>query len=255
MADEQEDIQEGFEDQPPQDDAGTPASDDGTPAGDTAADQTDAVDHKAELEKLQASHKELQAQFTTVSQDAARNRQLMETLQPFVDYSRMGGQAPEGAGEPEGDEDDEVPLSRKQVREMMSSMAQELRGQMIAQGVRSKYPDVCDNDWKEVIVRNELAKLAKTHSFETPEQRIERAVNKAREILQGERDAGKSEAELARKKADEEARKKAAAAAKASGLETTAGTSPKQQEDDTKPVSADEYASARQSRRHARQTL
>ncbi len=249
--------QEALEGQPLQD-AGTRTTDDSAAAGGQAAEgAAGEPDYKTEFEKLQGSYKELQGEFTSVSQEAARTRQLMETLQPFIDYSRMGGQPPvAGSGQEDAELDDTEPLTRKQVQELMNNMAQELRGQIIAQNVRTKYPDVCDGDWKEVIVRNELAKLARTHPYDTPEQRIDKAVAAARQILKGEREAGKADAEVERKKADEEARRKAAAAAKASGLESTGTSSPAPKlQDENKPVTADEYAQARQHRRYARETL
>lgn len=241
--------------QPPLD-AGTPAPDAATAGQEPAP--ADAVDYKAEVEKLQNSYKELQGQFTTVSQEAARTRQLLDTVQPYIDYSRLqgAGAPPDHASSAGGSEaDDETYLSSRQVQELLNKTVQDLRGEIIAQNVRMKYPDVCDGDWKEVIVRSELAKLAQSHPYDDPQRRIEKAVAKAREILTQERTQAKQEAAAERQKADEEAKKKAAAAASAAGLQATGTASPARTTDETKPVTPVEYTQARQQRRQAREAL
>jgi colicin import membrane protein len=218
MADE-ETIETGSEAQSQQD-AGTAGDDQDAGAADTgkadegaAGSQDAGSDLKAEYEQLQQEKKELQSQFTTVSQEAMRTRQMLEAVQPYVDYRRVPGQqqAGQSAGESEGDEE-ETYLSEKQVKELVSNTVQEVRGEIIAQQVRSTYPDVCDNGWKEVIVRSELAKIAKTHPYEDAQQRIKRAVEATRTIIKGVQDEGRKEAETERQKADAEAKKKAAAA-------------------------------------------
>ena len=236
MADSEEKIETGSEAQSQQD-AGATGSDQDAGVADEgktgeegeAGSQEAASDYKAEYEKLQASQKELQSQFTTVSQEAAKTRQMLEAVQPYVDYTRLPGQQQQAAGQTAGegtDEDEQTYLSAKQVKELLTHTVQEMRGEMIAQQVRGKYPDVCDNNWKEVLVRNELAKIAKTHPYDNPEQRIERAVEAARDIIKSMQDEGRKQAETEREKTEAEAKKKAAAAAAASGLQATGVTSP-----------------------------
>ena len=270
-------LEQGSGAQPPQGDAGTPGAGQQQDAGaagaaGAAAAQgagqgaagSGAIDYKTEYEKLQASQKELQSQFTTVSQEAARTRELVEAIKPYVDYSRMGAQGGEGAGvganeagSEAGAEGDETYLNAKQVKELLNSTVQQVRGEIIAQQVRSQYPDVCDNDWKEVIVRNELGKIAKTHPYEDAPQRIKRAVEAARTIIKGVQDEGRKQAEADHQKAEEEAKKKAAAAAAASGLEATGVTSPPGQGNQTgsQEMSNDSYVSGRRDRRAKTQTV
>jgi len=258
MADQNE-LETGSETQSQQD-AGTTGTDQNQDAGagDTgtkdAGGQDAALDYKTEYEKLQTSQKELQSQFTTVSQEAARTRQMLEAVQPYVDYTRVPGQqqGAQATGESaaEGDEE-ETYLNAKQVKELLSHTVQEVRGEIIAQQVRSMYPDVCDDNWKEVLVRNELAKIAKTHPYEDAQQRIKRAVEAARGIIKGMQDEGRKEAEAERKKAEDEAKKKAAAAAAASGLEATGVTSPTPQGSGSAEMTGQSYLNERRARREA----
>ncbi|HUV66624.1 MAG TPA: hypothetical protein VMW24_22245 [Sedimentisphaerales bacterium] len=229
-------------------------ADDATNDG-AAGSEQDPKDYRAEYEKLQREKTELQSQFTTVSQDAAKARQMLEAVQPYVDYSRAQQQAGQQADAGQGDSDDEEYLTKKQVQEFVANTVKGVREEIIAQRVRSQYSDVCDNDWKEKIVLNELAKLAKTHPYEDPEQRIKRAVETARNILKGVQEEGRKQAEADSQKAQAEAKKKAAAAAAASGLEATGVTSPATKESGTEEQTGPSYIQNRRDRREATRNI
>ena len=95
--------------------AGQPQPDVGTTVEDTpAAANEDTTDYKSEYEKIQESQKELQAKLTQTSQESARNKQLLEAVTPYVDYTRL---QPDAAQQPDSDdEDDESYVTPKQVK-------------------------------------------------------------------------------------------------------------------------------------------
>jgi len=247
MADEEKD-QTGSEGQPPQD-AGTTATDN-QQAEDAGhrAEAGDTTEYKTEFEKLQASHKELQGQFTTVSQEAAKTKELLQTLEPYIDYGRLPtqGQQQQAQVQEGGDEEEETYMTAKQVRQLMTQVTQSVREEILAQNVRTKYPDVCDNGPNEVIVRWHLQH--KTSPHESAEKRIEKAVEMTREMLKAEREKGKQEAEAERQKAQEEAKARAAAAAKAGGLGATGVTSP-HEESKPEQLTGESYIESRRARR------
>lgn len=253
--------------QPPQGDAGTMDAGqtaDGANAAATGGDAgapagTETPDYKAEVEKLQATTKELQSQFTKVSQDHARSQELLRTLEPYIDYSRIqGGQPGQAPGaQPTGeaaDADAETYLTKKDVKQLLEQQANGFRQELIAQNARTKYPDMCDNGPKEVIVRWHLQN--KTSPHEPAEKRIERAVEMSREFIKAEREAGKKEADDARKKTEDDAKKKAAAAAQMSGTAATGPTSPASGTPQTnEEMTGDNYVNARRTRRAQTQTV
>ena len=267
MADEIR-LEEGSVAQPPQGDAGTMGDGqvaDGAGAGAAAAGVaagtqgqpaagTETPDYKAEVQKLQAATKELQSQFTKVSQDAARSQELLQTLEPYIDYSRIQGGQPGQAADEAGDADAESYFTKKDVKQLLDQQATTFRQELIAQNVRTKYPDVCDNGPKEVIVRWHLQN--KTSPHEPAEKRIERAVEMTREILKAERESGRKEADDARKKTEDEARKKAAAAAQMSGTAATGPTSPASGTPQVnEEMTGENYVNARRNRRAQTQTV
>jgi len=255
MADENEDIQtEDVSAGQPQPDAGTTVED--TPAaGDSdaaaAAANEDTTDYKSEYEKIQETQKELQAKLTQTSQESARNKQLLEAVTPYVDYTRL--QPGAAQQQPAGDEDDdESYVTPKQVKEIVSNVTAKFQQELLAQNVRTKYPDVCDNGPNEVIVRHFLQK--DTTPFNSPEERIESAVKSAREHIKSVKDEGKKEAEVERTKAEAEAKAKQAAAAKASGLAATGQTSPSAPQEDQE-MTGTNYVKDRRARRNRTQSV
>lgn len=208
------------------------------------------VDYKGEYEKLNNQVKELQSQFTTTSQELSRQQELMRTLEPYIDYNRYQQGQPgqqQGQGQQfETEEGEEVYLTDKQVKDMLNKQASTFRQELVARDIRAKYPDVCDNGPKEVIVRWHLQN--KTSPHEDPQKRIERAVQMTREILESERKAGQDQAEKQRKAAEEEAKKKAAAAAQMSGTASTGKTSPSQPEP-PQQMSGQSYIEQRRAKR------
>lgn len=250
---ENEDIQnEDVSAGQPQQDAGTIAADQTAGEGDAgAAAAEDQTDYKAEHAKLQESQKELQAKLTQTAQEAARHKQLLDTISPYVDYSRLqgGGNAPAA-----GSDEDEVEeyVTSKQVKELVGNLSAKFKQELLAQNVRAKYPDVCDNGPNEVIVRHFLDK--DTSPYETPEERIKSAVEKAREHIKSLKAEGRKEAEAERAKTEAEAKAKAAAAAKASGLAASGNTSPSAAAE-TPELTGESYVQQRRDKRAQTQTV
>lgn len=214
-----------------------------------------SVDYKAEVEKLSNQVKELQSQYTTTSQELSKSRELMQTLEPYIDYSRF--QQAQGRQQQQGQqfetgEGEEVYLTDKQVKQLLNQQADTFKQELVARDIRAKYPDVCDNGPKEVIVRWHLQN--KTSPHEPPEKRIERAVEMTRQILENERKAGKEEAEKSRKAAEEEASRKAAAAAQMSGTAST-GTTPPSQAAQPQEMSGQSYIEQRRAKRNQTKTV
>lgn len=234
----------------PQQDAGTIAAD--QTAGDTSIVE-DKTDYKAEHAKLQESQKELQAKFTQTAQEAARNKQLLDTISPYVDYSRLhGGQGANAPAAGQDDEGAEEYLTSKQVKELVGNLSSKFKQELLAQNVRSKYPDVCDNGPNEVIVRHFLEK--DTSPYETPEERIKKSVEKARDHLKSLKAEGRKEADAERAKAEADAKAKTAAAAKASGLAASGTTSPSAAAE-TPELTGESYVKQRRDRRAQTQTV
>jgi len=247
MAEENEDIQtEDASGDQPQPYAGTTGED--TAGAEAAAEDT--TDYKSEYEKIQESQRELQAKLTQTAQEATHNKKLLEAIKPYVDYTRL---QPGAQQQPAEEEDDETYVTSKQVKEIVSNVSAKFQQELLAQNVRTKYPDVCDNGPNEVIVRHFLSK--DTSPLTSPEDRIKNAVEKTRNYIKSLKDEGRKEAETAQTKAQAEAKAKAAAAAKASGLSASGVTAPQAPQDDNKPVSADEYAAQQQADRYRGQTL
>jgi hypothetical protein len=207
-----------------------------------------------ELEKLRTDYQELQSKFTETSQELARNREMMETIKPYIDYSRLQPPgAPQAGQQPNVEhEGEEVYLTDRQVKELLANQDKQFRQELAARDVRAKYPDVCDNGPKEMVVRYFLQN--DTSPYESPDKRIDRAVKKAKEFIENERKAGKTEAEKARQAAEQEAKKKAAAAAQMSGTGSAGPTTPTQQEPPTE-MSGSSYIEQRKNKRAATQTV
>jgi hypothetical protein len=74
-----------------------------------------------ELEKLRTDYQELQSKFTETSQELARNREMMETIKPYIDYSRLQPPgAPQAGQQPNVEhEGEEVYLTDRQVKELL----------------------------------------------------------------------------------------------------------------------------------------
>jgi len=241
----------------PQQDAGTIEADqtagDNDSAGAAAAAAEDQTDYKAEHAKLQESQKELQAKLTQTAQEAARNKQLLDTIGPYVDYSRLhGGPGANAPAAGSDEEDAEEYVTGKQVKELVGNLSAKFKQELLAQNVRAKYPDVCDNGPNEVIVRHFLEK--NTSPFETPEERIKSAVENARDHIKSLKAEGRKEAETERAKTEADAKVKAAAAAKASGLAASGTTSPSTAAE-TPELTGESYVQQRRARRAQTQTV
>ena len=140
---------------------------------------------------------------------------------------------------------------------MLSSVTQTFQNELIAQSVRSKHPDICDRGPNEQLVGWFLKN--KTLPTDRPEDRIEQAIKLTKEYISGFESKGRTAALTEKEQAEKQDREKAAAAAKASGLATSGTTQTPnkeiQEEDESKPVTADGYAAARQKQRLARQNI
>ena len=262
MADEFEgnqDVDGGAGSQPLENDAGTtePASgvvtgNEGGTATPESENQSD-IDYKGEYTKLQESQKELQAKFTQSAQEAAQNAQLLRTISPYVDYARyqgQGGPTPNAADE---DPDDDEYVGKKEVEKRIEGLKSEFSQRLMAQTVRAKYPDVCDNGPNEVLVRHFMQ--SDQFPYKNAEERIAAAVKKTREHLQTLKSEGMKEAKSNEEKAAVERRAKEAAAAKASGLSASGNNAPPAPQEDNNPVSADSYAENERNERMKRRNL
>jgi len=263
MANEEDIQQEGSENQSQQ--AGGTAAGAGTgtegqqQSGSPKAGNAPTVsieDLNKKIEEISESNKNLQSQFTEVSQEAARSRELLTAIDPYIDYARMRGESGGGGSEGEGEgEGEESYLTGKQVEKMITDVKKGVNEKILAMNIRSKYPDIFDNGPNEVLGRYFLQN--KTIPTEKAEKRIEQAVKLTREHLKSLEDKGKKTADEEKAKAEAEAKAKAAAAAKASGLSPSGATTttPKPQEDENKPVTADDYVAGRQEQRLKRQNI
>ena len=251
MADNEEITQEGSESSTPQ--AGDSAAGAGTGTenlespeagkGDAAGAGTnvDSGDIQKQLAELTKSNKE-------------RSQELLSTLDPYIDYDRMN--ANRGGAGGESSEEDEEFMSSKQVKALISNVSKTFKQELMAQNVRQKYPDVCDDGDNEVLVRHFIE--TKTLPTDSVEKRIDDAVKLTREHLKSFEDKGRKAAQTEKEAAEKTTAEKAAAAAKASGLATSGATqAPNKatEEDENKPVTPDDYVAGRQKKRLQRQNL
>lgn len=262
MADNEETTQAGSESSTPQardpaDSAGTgtenqQSPETGKPGAETKVETS--PDIQKQLDELTTSNKELQSQFTTVSQDHARQSEMLAALEPYIDYDRMNTERA-GAGGEAGSADDEEYLNAKQVKQMLTEVTKTFQNTLQAQTLRQKHPDICDNGPNEQLVGWFLKN--KTLPTDKPEARIESAIKQTRDYLAGLEKKGRTAAQTEKEAAEKKTAEKAAAAAKASGLATSVATTPEttKTEDENKPVTADDYVAGRQKKRLQQQNL
>lgn len=266
MASEEENQQAGSESQSQQADGSATDARTGTenPTGseggnvlnkqEDAGKQIEELSNK--LNELTESNKSLQSHFTEVSQQSARQAELLAALDPYIDYDRLrrgtGGREGE-SGEEEGDE---TYLTGKQVEKMITDVKKGVSEQILAMNLRQKYPEIFDGGPNEILGRWFLQN--KTIPTDSVEKRIEQAVKLTKDHLKSLEDKGRKSEKEETAKAEAEAKEKQTAAAQQSGLSPSGATetTPKPQEkDENKPVTPNDYVAERQKTRLQRQNL
>lgn len=192
----------------------------------------------SETERLTSQMSELQGKFDNLSQDAAKNKQMLNEVTPYVNFDAMKS----GLGGSNDDEEEDTFLSQKEAKALEQRIEQKIATNNFLRDFRTQYPDLADKGVKEDMVRFFFEnKTLRNDSFD---KRLESAVGAARSLLKSEQSKGEAKTKTALEKEAAAVKAKAEAAAKASGLSSTGITSP-QKASKNEPQTPSDYIAER----------
>jgi len=179
----------------------------------TQPDAAAQVEAPAEAVNWEQRYKDLQSDHTRISQESAKNQQLIEVVSPHVNWQDLEraqrGESPESSG------DEMTFVSKKELNEHLRKVEQRMATQNFVQEFRQNHPDLADRGPKEEMVRFFFEqKTLKTDPFD---KRLKNATDSARNFLKVEQQKGK----------DGSTQKDAEAAAAGGLISATPKTSPK----------------------------
>jgi len=157
----------------------------------------------AEPENWEQRYKDLQSDHTRISQESAKNQQLIEAVSPHINWAAL--EKAQRGESPEYSEDEMTFVSKKDLNEHLRKVEQKIATETFRQDFRRDYPDLADKGPKEEMVRFFFEQ--KTLRTDTFDKRLKSAVASARNLFKSEQQKGKNEGD-----------QKNAEAAAASGL-------------------------------------
>jgi len=175
---------------------------------------------------------ELQGKFDQVSQDAERNRELLELM---ASGNRQQDTQQEEEIDPDGDEF----MTKSEAKAFEKRIDEKIATENFIRDFRGSNPDLADKGPKEEIVRYHFERAKGTF-----DERLKSAVAATKKLFQSEQEKGSTKTKAESEKAAKEVKAKAEAAAKASGLSSAGKTPAKDSSEDEVP----DYAAERRAR-------
>jgi len=174
---------------------------------------------------------DLQSKFDALSQDAERNKNLLDELTPLIDLSKVKGEQQE-----EVDPDSEEFMTKGEAKAFEKRINEKIATENFIRDFRTNHPEIADKGPKEEMVRYFFER--EKGSFD---KRLQVAVDSTKSLLKSEQEKGTTKTKAEIEKAAKETKAKAEAAAKASGLSSAGNTTAKESSDDDTP----DYAAER----------
>lgn len=210
-------------------------------AGETTAESTE----KQAAVDLEAKLKEQEAAATQSAQKVAELQEQLDSITPYVDFSRQGQQ-----GSAEGQEEGEVQyVSEKEVQKRINGVKSEVAGQLIAMEFRTKHSELVP--YEKTIVVPAVARLAREHPTWNRDKVLDEAVKTSRELIDGLRGEGEAKATTKATTEAQEAEEKKKAAAAAGGF-ASAGATPEKKEEKAGETDQEYMARRQEQSRKAR---
>jgi len=197
-----------------------------------ATEETEATEEVVDDTPSESEIKlnELQSKYDKVSQDAERNRELLELL-----ASGKKNEQQEEEYDPDGDEF----MTKNEAKAFEKRINDKIATDNFIRDFRASNPDLADKGPKEEMVRYFFEKEKGLF-----DKRLEKAVEATKNLLKSEQDKGTTKTKAEIEKAAKETKAKAQAAAKASGLSSVGTTPAKESSDDDTP----DYAAERRAK-------
>ena len=175
---------------------------------------------------LQSHKTKLEQENKALKEATEKDKELFDTLQPYVNWDAINGT-------PQPTEDDDGLVDKKTLNQTIKEVQDQIQRDRVTQNFRIRYPDMIA--YEDLVA----VYLGKTDARRPMEERIAKAVQSTKALLEAERGKGK---ELYEK----ETKEKTAKEAEASGL--GAGKGPKGTEEEPKGETFEEYLAGRQNR-------
>ena len=151
-------------------------------------------------------YKDLQATMTKTTQEnallkdaQAKDKELLDAVTPYIDYDRMNGKVAEP-------EDGDAIVDQRTLTSTVQALKDEIAQNRTTQNFRSKYPEMIDHE--DLVGMY----LQKTNPRDTIENRIAKAVESTKTLLESQQAKG-------REKFEEETKKKTSKEAEVSGFD------------------------------------
>ena len=194
-----------------------------------AVDKTKEVDKTEDFEKRyndsQAHITKIEAENATFRESANKDKELFDTVSPFIDWDAVNGKK-----KPE--EEDDGYVDKKTLEKTIGDLRNTINQNAVTQNFRSKHPDMVQ--YEELVG----VYLAKTDARRPMDERIDKAVENVKKLIESERVKGREELE-------EEKKNKAKKEAEVGGL--SGGKGPKGEEE-PEGETDEEYIKSRKER-------
>jgi hypothetical protein len=198
-------------------------TDENTQTKEPNTDTPDKDSYEQRYKDLQATMTQTSQENATLKEANAKNDELLNAVTPFIDYDKMNGKVA-------APEDGEALVDQKTLTDTVQSLRDEISQNRTTQNFRSKYPDMIDHE--DLVGMY----LQKTNPRDTMDNRIAKAVESAKTLLESQQTKG-------REKFEEEAKKKTSKEAEASGFD--GGGVPKGEKKEPDGETYEEYLQSR----------
>ena len=193
--------------------------------------EQEPVKDTPEPDSYEKRYKDLQSQTTKVTQELAavreqadKDRDLMTTIQPYIDWDAVNGKTVVP-------EDDDALVDKKTLNATISDLKNQIQTNRTTQDFRTKYPDM--TDYEDLVGTF----LGKTDQRRPISERLEKAVENTRTLLESERKKGVESFKTKKKDKD-------AGEAEVAGL--SSASVPVSKKDDADGESYEDYIKGRQ---------